>query len=99
MPKALRAADAMRLTDIPNIGRAIAADLQELGIRSPLDVRDMNPRAVYEALRVPMGKRHDPCLLDVLLAAHDFMHGGAAQPWWAFTARRKAMLATDKKTV
>ncbi|MFC2407206.1 MAG: MazG nucleotide pyrophosphohydrolase domain-containing protein, partial [Cardiobacterium sp.] len=27
---------------------------------------------------------------DVLLSLVDFIQGGAAQPWWAFTAERKA---------
>jgi hypothetical protein len=99
MPKALCADQAMRLTDIPNIGSSIAADLRQMGIHKPQDVRSMDPVAIYEALRTPMGQRHDPCVLDVFLAAHDFMNGGAARPWWAFTAQRKAMLATDTKTV
>ena len=99
MPKALCADQAMRLTDIPNIGRSIAADLRQMGIHTPQDVRGMDPVAIYEALRTPMGQRHDPCVLDVFLAAHDFMNGGAVGPWWAFTAQRKAILATDTKTV
>lgn len=99
MPKALCADQAMCLTDIPNIGRSIAADLRQMGIHTPQDVRGMDPVVIYEALRTPMGQRHDPCVLDVFLAAHDFMNGGAVRPWWAFTAQRKAMLATDTKTV
>ena len=98
MPKAVIAAQAVQLTDIPNIGRSIAADLVQAGIRTPQHVRSMDPSAIYEALRTPMGQRHDPCVLDVFLAAHDFMNGGAVRPWWAFTAQRKAMLATDKTT-
>ena len=93
MPKATCAEQAHRLTDIPNIGPSIAADLQSMGIVAPEDVRNMDPMAVYEALRGPMGQRHDPCLLDVFLAAHDFMRGGPPQPWWAFTTRRKQLLA------
>ena len=96
MPKAVIAAQAVQLTDIPNIGRSIAADLVQAGIRTPQDVRSMDPAAIYEALRTPMGQRHDPCVLDVFLAAHDFMNGGAVRPWWAFTAQRKAMLTADK---
>ena len=98
MPKAVIAAQAVQLTDIPNIGRSIAADLRQMGIHTPQDVRSMDPVAIYEALRAPTGQRHDPCILDVFLAAHDFMNGGAVRPWWAFTAQRKAMLATDKTT-
>ena len=97
MFKAASAQQAVKLTDIPNIGPSIAADLRGIGIATPADVRRMNPRAAYEALRGPMGQRHDPCVLDVFIAAHDFMNGGAATPWWHFTARRKAMQAARSK--
>ncbi|MDR2852098.1 MAG: helix-hairpin-helix domain-containing protein [Burkholderiaceae bacterium] len=90
--QARTAAQAARLEDIPNIGPSIAADLRGVGIATPDDVRRMDPRAVYDGLRTPEGQRHDPCVLDVFLAAHDFMRGGAAQPWWNFTARRKRLL-------
>jgi DNA transformation protein len=90
--KAKMAGEARRLEDIPNIGPSIAADLRGLGLRTPDDVRRMDPWATYERLRTPMGHRHDPCVLDVFLAAKDFMNGGHAQPWWNFTAQRKRLL-------
>ncbi len=95
MPKALHAEQARTLTDIPNIGMSLAADLRGLGITTPQQVREMDPVTAYELLRDPMGKRHDPCVLDTFLAAHDFMNGGPSQPWWNFTARRKALLAAQ----
>ena len=67
------------LTDIPNIGKSIAGDLRGLGVNTPADVAAMDPIAMYEALRTPMGARHDPCVLDTFLAAKDFMNGGPAQ--------------------
>lgn len=88
--KAGDASQALQLTDIPNIGVSIAADLHGIGICTPADVRAMDPWAAYEQLRDPMGERHDPCVLDVFLAAHDFMNGAPSQPWWAYTAQRKA---------
>ena len=89
--KAQTAAQARVLTDIPNIGVSIAADLQSLGINTPDDVKRIDAEAVYERLRGPMGKRHDPCVLDVFMAAKRFMNGGPQQPWWDFTAERKAL--------
>jgi DNA transformation protein len=77
------------LEDIPNIGPSIAADLRALGLQTPDDVRGIDPWSAYARLRTPMGQRHDPCVLDVLLAAKDFMNGGHARPWWHFTAQRK----------
>ena len=96
MPKADTAAQVRVLTDIPNIGASIAQDLRGLGLRTPADVAAMDPVAVYEALRGPMGQRHDPCVLDTFMAAHDFMNGGPAQPWWHFTEQRKKLLGKTK---
>jgi DNA transformation protein len=90
--KAGAASQARRLEDIPNIGPAMAADLRGAGIHTPDDVRRMDPWKVYERLRTPMGKRHDPCVLDVFLAARDFMNGGKVQPWWNFTTERKCLM-------
>lgn len=98
MPKAARAEHALRLTDIPNVGPATAADLCRIGIATPADVRSMQPRAAYEKLCRATGQRHDPCVLDVFMAAHHFMNGGAARPWWAFTAQRRLLLAADRNT-
>jgi D-alanyl-D-alanine dipeptidase len=96
MPKAAQASQAKVLTDIPNIGVSIAQDLRGLGIATPADVAAMDPLAVFDALRGPMGQRHDPCVLDTFMAAKAFMNGGPRQPWWHFTAERKALLNTKK---
>jgi DNA transformation protein len=92
--KATTAAEVRRLTDIPNIGKAMAADLQGLGITTPAQVQAMDPLETYDRLRDPMGQRHDPCVLDTFMAAHDFMNGGPAQAWWKFTVQRKQLLAS-----
>ncbi|PAT33434.1 mitomycin resistance protein [Vandammella animalimorsus] len=96
MPKARCAQHAVRLTDIPNVGAATAADLCRIGITTPADVRSMQPQVAYEQLCRATGQRHDPCVLDVFMAAHHFMNGGAAQPWWVFTPKRKALLAQTR---
>ena len=51
MPKATHAEQARVLTDIPNIGKSMAADLRGLGITTPLQVQEMDPLASYEQLR------------------------------------------------
>jgi len=56
-------------------------------------VKRMDPLQAYGRLRDAQGRLHDPCVLDTLMAAHDFMNGGPAQPWWHFTAKRKQILA------
>lgn len=79
----------MRLEALPNIGPAMAADLRLLGIEYPKDLTGQDPFALYERLCAETGKRIDPCVLDVFISVVDFMAGGEARPWWAFTARRK----------
>ncbi|MEO6279565.1 helix-hairpin-helix domain-containing protein [Roseateles sp.] len=96
MSKAVCAAEARQLTDIPNIGKAMAADLVGLGLTTPAHVKAMDPFRTYDRLRGPTGQRHDPCVLDTFMAARDFMNGGPAQPWWHFTEQRKRLLASEK---
>ncbi len=98
MARAQHAAQAKVLTDIPNIGKSIAQDLIGLGVHTPAQVKAMDPIAMYDALRTPMGRRHDPCVLDTFLAAKDFMNGAAALPWWHFTPIRKSTLQGLIKT-
>jgi hypothetical protein len=34
--------------------------------------------------------RQAPCVLDVFLSVTDYVNGGDAKPWWAYTALRKS---------
>ena len=54
-------------------------------------------RLLYDELCRVTGTRHDPCVLDVFLAAVRFMEGKPAKPWWAYTAERKRELAKRGK--
>jgi hypothetical protein len=87
-----------QLEDIPNVGPAIAGDLQRLGITSPADLLGRDPYAMYDELCRVTGVRHDPCVLDVFIAAVRFMAGGPKKPWWSFTAERKRALAVRNST-
>ena len=80
---------AKRLTDIPNIGPSIAADLASIGIKEPHDLIMKEPHDLYVLLSAATGRRQDPCVLDTFMAAVDFMNGGDARPWWHFTPLRK----------
>ncbi len=84
------------LTDLPNIGKAGAADLRLLGIDKPHQLVGVCPFEMYERLCKKTGVRHDPCVLDVLISVTRFMDGAAPRPWWAFTAERKQLLNTRK---
>jgi len=48
-----------------------------------------NAFELYDTLCDITGEKHDPCVVDVFLSVIDFMQGGEAKPWWAFTAERK----------
>ena len=88
-PKAASAAECETLEQLPNIGPALAADLRQIGIAHPQDLRGKDAFVLYQKLCIATGQRHDPCVLDTFMAATDFMRGAPAAPWWAYTAQRK----------
>ncbi len=78
-----------RLQALPNIGKAMAADLELIGITHPKQLIDSDPFKLYDDLCAKTGQRQDPCVLDVFMSVVHFMQGGEALPWWAFTDERK----------
>lgn len=89
MPKALTAADAKRLTDLPNVGKATAGDFRLLGIEHPRQLPGQDAYVLYDRLCALTGIRHDPCVIDVFLSAVRFMEGAPPHPWWHYTDERK----------
>ncbi|MFN8370406.1 MAG: helix-hairpin-helix domain-containing protein [Bacteriovoracaceae bacterium] len=87
--KAKKASDATHLEDIPNIGKAVAEDLRNIGITKPNQLKGKDPFALYNKLTEVTGVVHDPCMLDTFMAAVDFMNGGKPLLWWKFTSLRK----------
>ena len=85
-------ATVTRLEELPNIGKAIAADLHTIGIEQPQQLIGRDAFALYDLLCAQTGTRHDPCVLDVFMAVIHFMKGEEPLPWWAFTAERKKKL-------
>jgi hypothetical protein len=83
----------LKLTDLPNVGPAVAADLRQLGILTPAQLAGRDPYALYDELCAVTGVRHDPCMIDVLIAAVRFVDGEEARPWWHYTPERRARLA------
>jgi hypothetical protein len=80
------------LTDLPNVGKAMAADLNLLGIQQPVDLLNRNAFDLYEQLCDLTHTRHDPCVIDVFISVVKFMQGEPPRPWWEYTRERKAML-------
>lgn len=80
------------LTDLPNIGPAMAADLRLLGIEHPSCLASMDPWEMYARLCELTGVRQDPCVIDVFISVTRFMQGQPPRPWWDYTAERKRVL-------
>ncbi len=78
------------LTDLPNIGKAGAADLRRLGFNTPEQIAGHDPHDMYKRLCVLTGARQDPCVLDVFTSVTDFLSGNPPRPWWEFSAIRKS---------
>lgn len=97
MPKAQAASAAVRLTDVPNVGESVAADLVGLGISQPDQLIGVDPYALYARINRESGRRHDPCLCDTFIAAVRFMEGSPPHPWWHYTAERKRRFDQDSK--
>ncbi len=82
-----------KLTDLPNIGKSMAGDLESLGISEPVQLVGRSPLEMYERLCEQCDCRLDPCVLDVFMSVVRFMEGEDPRPWWEYTAERKLMLA------
>ena len=80
------------LQQVPGVGKSIANDLFELGIRSVAQLRGKNPQRMYERRCKQMATRIDPCLLYVFRCAVYFAETKRPDPellkWWNWKARR-----------
>jgi hypothetical protein len=95
--KAVSRDEITDLQQIPNVGPAIASDLRLIGIESPQDLLGRDPYKMYDDLCDTTGDRHDPCVIDVFIAAVRFMGGESAKPWWKYTPERKRTLTARAK--
>jgi len=87
-----------KLTDLPNIGKAGAADLELLGIKKPDDLVGHDPYEMYETLCAITGSRHDSCVIDVFISVTSFLDGDEPKSWWAYTAERKNVQREKKNS-
>jgi len=84
-----------RFQQIINVGPACEEDFEVLGIETPQQLIGRDPLKLYRTLCKKTGLRHDPCVLDVLMASVDFMNGNPPKKWWAFTDERKKKYGKD----
>jgi len=86
-----------KLTDLPNIGKAMARDLRLINIQHPKDLIGKDGYQLYDELYKVTGKKHDPCVINVFLSVVDLMNGGEANKhWWKFSAERKEHMESQQ---
>ncbi len=88
----------VELQSIPYVGKATAEDLVRLGVRGIKDLAGRDAMGMYEQISTLDGVRHDPCVIDVFMAAVEYAKTGSCQAWWKYTPLRKAMLASAAGT-
>ena len=74
------------LEQIPGVGRKIAEDLIAIGIKTPDDLKDQEPKKLYEKLCDFKGSPVDRCMLYVIRCAVYWASNNAHDPellkWW-----------------
>lgn len=77
---------------IPGVGKSIAKDLYDLGIRSVADLRDKNPEELYHRSNQLAGAVQGPCLLYTFRCAVYFAREKQPDPkllkWWNWKDRK-----------
>ncbi len=78
------------LTQLPNVGPAVARKLERIGVTGQEDLRGRDGEQLFAELCALDGRAHDPCLLDTFVAAVACVNDGDDRPWWEFSRERKA---------
>ena len=80
------------LEGIPGVGKSIARDFWDLGLRSAEELKKQSPEALYERLCAMRGKRIDRCMLYVLRCAHYYAskkkHEKRLLKWWNWKEKK-----------
>ena len=93
--KDLRKSNALKeFTQIPGVGKSIALDLWNLGLRSTSQLRGRNPKKLYQQYCRLVGKPVDRCLLYVFRCAVYFASHKRHDPnlllWWNWKDRPRS---------
>lgn len=73
------------LTIVPGVGKSIAKDLQDIGIKEVDDLRGKDPEELYRLSNEQVGAVQDRCLLYTFRCAIYFAEGGRDSEklkWW-----------------
>jgi len=88
-PTKVQRSTTNKLTDLPNVGPAVARALETIGVNAPSDLESRDPFQMYELFCERTNVREDPCLLDTFMSITDYVSGNEPRPWWAYTEERK----------
>ena len=82
----MKAATSKKLETIPGVGKSIAKDMQDIGIRSINDLKGKNPEKLYKKLCDYKAAPVDRCMLYVFRCAVYFAsnieHDPRLLKWW-----------------
>lgn len=78
-----------KMSDLPNIGKAISVALERIGFTHPQQLIGQDAYELHRQLGAKLGRKQDYCVIDVFLSVISYMEGGEARPWWHFTKQRK----------
>ena len=87
----IRATALKEFRTIPGVGRSIAQDLWDLGLRKVADLKRQDPQKLYDRLCKLQGMPVDRCMLYVMRCAVYFASTAKPRPellkWWNWKDR------------
>ena len=87
----MKAATLKEFQTIPGVGKAIAEDLWDLGLRKVGDLKQQDPQKLYDRLCKFQGTPVDRCMLYVMRCAVYFASTRRPEPdllkWWNWKNR------------
>ncbi len=87
---------------IPGVGKSIARDLWDLGLRRVDDLRGQDPEQLYQRFCTLQGARVDRCLLYVFREAVYFasqdVHDPELLKWWRWKDHRPSQSTGTQRT-
>ena len=88
----MKATALKELQTIPGVGKTIAEDFWNLGLRKVADLKRQNPEKLYDRLCKLQGTQGDRCMLYVMRCAVYFAATKTPKPdllkWWNWKNRK-----------
>ena len=91
MDEAVKSATLKDFRRIPGVGKSIAVDLWNLGLREVAELKNRDPEELYTRLCIQQGTHVDRCMLYVLRCAVYYASTADPEPallqWWIWKDR------------